>query len=143
MKAKEEEALLLQKKITEGFIKYLKTGKPFYLGNVYAKRDWGYAKEYVRVMHKMLQQEIPDDYVIGTGESHSVEEFANFVFDYAGLKLSNHLIINPRLYRPHEVPALCGDYSKAKVKLGWEPKVKFKELAKIMYEADLKLLIKS
>lgn len=113
------------------------------LGNLYAKRDWGYAKEYVTVMHKMLQQEIPDDYVIGTGESHSVEEFANFVFDYAGLKLSNHLVINPRLYRPHEVPALCGDYSKAKIKLGWEPKVKFKELAKIMYEADLKLLIKS
>lgn len=110
------------------------------LGNLDAKRDWGYAKEYCIAMHTMLQQAEPDDYVIATGESHSVREFAEFVFDYAGLDLKEKLVINPRLFRAHEVPALCGDYSKAKEKLGWTPKVKFAELAKIMYESDLKLV---
>lgn len=110
------------------------------LGNLNAKRDWGYAKEYVVAMHKMLQQETPDDYVIATGESHSVKEFAELVFEYAGLDLQKHLVINPRLFRAHEVPALCGNFTKAKEKLGWEPKIKFKELAKIMYDADLKLV---
>jgi len=113
------------------------------LGNLYAKRDWGYAKEYVVAMHKMLQQENPEDYVIATGESHSVEEFAKTVFEYAELDLNKYLVINPRLFRVHEVPFLCGDYSKAKAKLGWEPKIRFKELAKIMYDADLKLNSKS
>lgn len=109
------------------------------LGNLEAKRDWGYAKEYCTAIHLMLQQEIPDDYVIATGESHSVKEFAELVFDYADLDLSKHLVINPRLFRAHEVPALCGNYTKAKEKLGWVPKIKFAELAKIMYESDFKL----
>jgi GDP-D-mannose dehydratase len=112
------------------------------LGNLEAKRDWGYAKEYVEAMWLMLQQPKPDVFVIATGENHSVREFAETVFEYAGLNLQDHLVINPRLFRPHEVPCLKGDYSKAKRILGWEPKVKFKELAKIMYDSDLDLLKK-
>lgn len=112
------------------------------LGNLEAKRDWGYAKEYVEAMWLMLQQPNPDVFVIATGENHSVREFAETVFDYAGLNLKDHLVINPRLFRPHEVPCLKGDYSKAKKLLGWEPKVKFKELAQIMYDSDLDLLKK-
>jgi GDPmannose 4,6-dehydratase len=110
------------------------------LGNLDAKRDWGYAKEYCIAMHTMLQQAEPDDYVIATGESHSVREFAGLVFGYAGLNIADHLVINPRLFRAHEVPALCGDYSKAKEKLEWTPKVKFAELAKIMYDHDFELV---
>jgi GDPmannose 4,6-dehydratase len=112
------------------------------LGNLYAKRDWGYAKEYVEAMWLMLQQPKPDDYVIATGENHSVKEFVELVFDYAGLDLKEHIIINPRLFRPHEVFCLKGDYSKAKRILEWEPKVKFAELAKLMYDSDLELLKK-
>lgn len=112
------------------------------LGNLDAKRDWGYAKEYVEAMWLMLQQPKPDVFVIATGENHSVKEFAETVFEYAGLDLKDHLVINPRLFRPHEVPCLKGDYSKAKRILGWEPKVKFKELAQIMYNSDLDLLKK-
>lgn len=112
------------------------------LGNLDAKRDWGYAKEYVEAMWLMLQQPKPDVFVIATGENHSVKEFAETVFEYAGLDLKNHLVINPRLFRPHEVPCLKGDYSKAKRILGWEPKVKFKELAQIMFDSDLDLLKK-
>jgi GDPmannose 4,6-dehydratase len=109
-----------------------------YLGNLEAKRDWGFAGDYVEAMWLMLQQENPDDYVIATGETHTVEEFLHEVFDYAGLDVSKYVEIDERLFRPHEVPLLLGDPTKAKEQLGWEPKVKFKELARMMYDEDLK-----
>jgi GDPmannose 4,6-dehydratase len=90
-------------------------------------------------MHKMLQQDEPDDYVIATGETHSVQEWLEEVFSLAGLDVGKYAKTDERLFRPHEVPLLLGDPSKAKLCLGWEPKVKFKQLAKIMYEADLKI----
>jgi GDPmannose 4,6-dehydratase len=105
-----------------------------------AKRDWGFAGDYVEAMWRMLQQETPDDYVIATGETHTVREFLETVFEHAGLSVEKHVQIDERLFRPHEVPLLLGDPAKAKEKLGWEPKIKFKELAAMMYEADLKLL---
>ena len=108
-----------------------------YLGNLDAKRDWGFAGDYVEAMWKMLQQETPDDYVIATNETHTVKEFLYEVFEHAGLDVSKHVEIDKRLFRPHEVPLLLGDYSKAKEKLQWEPKVRFKDLAKMMYESDL------
>ena len=113
-----------------------------YLGNLDAKRDWGFAGDYVEAMWLMLQQDIPDDYVIATGETHSVREFLEEVFDYAGLDIERHVNIDTRLFRPHEVPILLGDASKAKNKMGWSPKIKFKELAKLMYEEDLKNILK-
>jgi len=113
-----------------------------YLGNLDAKRDWGYAADYVEAMWLMLQQEEPDDYVIATGETHTVKEFLEEVFSYANLNIEEYVDIDPRLFRPHEVPLLLGDPSKAKEKLGWEPKIKFKELARLMYDADLKNLVK-
>ena len=88
----------------------------------------------------MLQQQKPEDFVICSGETNTVEDFLKHVFDYAGLEIQKHVIIDPDLYRPSEVPKLWGDYSKAKVKLGWEPKIKCKELAQIMFDHDLKLL---
>jgi len=112
------------------------------LGNLDARRDWGYALDYVKAMWLILQQETPDDYVIATGETHSVREFLEEVFELAQLDVSKHLIIDKRLERPHEVPLLLGDPTKAKLKLGWEPKTKFKELAKLMYEADLEYIRK-
>lgn len=110
-----------------------------YLGNLSAKRDWGYAKDYVEAMWMMLQQENPDDYVVATGETHTVRQFLEEVFNIAGLSIEEHVEIDQRLFRPHEVPLLLGDPTKAKNKLGWEPKTKFKDLARIMYEQDLKL----
>lgn len=109
-----------------------------YLGNLDAKRDWGFAGDYVEAMWKMVQQEDPDDYVIATNETHTVKEFLHEVFEYAGLDVSKYVEIDKRLFRPHEVPLLLGDYSKAREKLQWEPKVRFKDLAKMMYESDLK-----
>jgi GDPmannose 4,6-dehydratase len=108
------------------------------LGNLDALRDWGYAKDYVEAMWMMLQQDKPDDYVIATGETHTVREFLNEVFDIAGLDVDKHLIIDDRLKRPHEVPWLEGDSTKAREKLGWSPKTTFKSLARLMYESDLK-----
>ncbi len=110
-----------------------------YLGNLSAKRDWGFAGDYVDAMYRMLQQDEPDDYVIATGETHSVQEWLEEIFLLAGLDINKYAKTDERLFRPHEVPLLLGDPSKAKRKLGWEPKVKFKQLAKIMYEADLKI----
>lgn len=108
-----------------------------YLGNLDAKRDWGYAKEYVEVMWLMLQQDEPDDYVVATGETHSVRELLEETFSYAGLDPRKHLAIDQRYYRPAEVDLLIGDPSKAKRKLGWEAKTKFKELVRLMVDADL------
>ena len=111
-----------------------------YLGNLDAKRDWGYAKEYVEAMWLMLQQDKPDDYVIATNETHSVREFLEVAFGRAGLNWKKHVEIDPRYYRPAEVDLLIGDYRKAKRQLGWEPRTKFVELAKLMVEADIELL---
>ena len=113
-----------------------------YLGNLEAKRDWGFAGDYVEAMWLMLQQEVPDDYVIATGETHSVQEFLEEVFSHAGLDIEKYVETDERLYRPHEVPLLLGDPSKAENNIGWSPKVKFKQLAKMMYEEDLKCLKK-
>lgn len=110
-----------------------------YLGNLEAKRDWGYAKEYVEAMWLMLQQEEPDDYVVATGETHSVREFVEATFSYLDLDYKEYVHIDPRYYRPSEVDLLLGDPGKAKRMLNWEPKVTFEDLARIMVDADLKL----
>ena len=107
------------------------------LGNLDAKRDWGYAGDYVEAMWLMLQQENPDDYVVATGETHSVLEFAAAAFDAVGLDWQKYVEIDPSLYRPAEVNALRGDASKARRVLGWEPKVKFAELVAMMVAADV------
>ncbi len=111
-----------------------------YLGNLEAKRDWGYAPEYVEVMWLMLQQERPEDFVIATGETHSVKEFLEEAFAYADLDWQEHVEIDPQYFRPTEVELLQGDAGKAKEKLGWEPKVTFKELVRIMVDADMREL---
>jgi GDPmannose 4,6-dehydratase len=110
-----------------------------FLGNLEAKRDWGFAGDYVEAMWLMLQQPAPDDYVIATGETHTVKEFLDVVFGHVGLDWKRHVKIDPRYYRPTEVDLLIGDASHAKKTLGWEPKVRFKELAVMMVEADLRL----
>lgn len=131
--------------------------KQFEIGNIYSKRDWGYAPEYVEGMWKMLQQKKPDDFVLSTGETHSVKEFINEVFSYlkmeiywkkqnkyehAFLKSNNQKVVkvNPIYFRPSEIDYLIGDYTKAKKQLKWSPKIKFKQLVKIMADNDLKLL---
>jgi GDPmannose 4,6-dehydratase len=110
------------------------------LGNLEAKRDWGYAGDYVEAMWLMLQQDAPDDYIIATGETHSVKEFVELAFSYVNLDWKNYVITDERFYRPAEVYELTGDYNKAKKKLAWRPKVSFKQLIEMMVEADLKLL---
>ncbi|MBE34732.1 MAG: GDP-mannose 4,6-dehydratase [Opitutaceae bacterium] len=110
-----------------------------YMGNLDAKRDWGYAKEYVEMMWVMLQQDHPDDYVVATNEAHSVKEFIQETFSLLDLDWKKYVDYDARYERPSEVDLLIGDPTKAKKQLGWEPKVKFKELVKIMTEADLEL----
>ena len=110
-----------------------------YLGNLDAKRDWGFAGDYVETMWLMLQQEKADDYVIATGETHSVREFLDEVFGYLDLDWQKYVEIDPRYYRPTEVDVLLGDSSKARKVLKWEPKVTFKELAQMMTDADMEL----
>lgn len=111
-----------------------------YLGNLDARRDWGYAKEYVEAMWLMLQQEQPDDYVIATNETHSIREFLDLAFGHVSLEWQQYVRIDPRYYRPAEVDILQGDYSKARTKLGWEPKTRFADLVKLMVEEDIRLL---
>jgi GDPmannose 4,6-dehydratase len=111
-----------------------------YLGNLDAKRDWGYAKDYVEAMWLMLQQEKGDDYVVATGETHSVREFLEEAFSYAKLNYQDYVEFDQKYVRPSEVELLLGDSSKAKEKLGWQPKVKFKELVKLMVDEDLNLI---
>lgn len=108
------------------------------LGNLEARRDWGYAPDYVHAMWLMLQQDQPDDYVVATGETHSVREFVEEAFGYLDLDWQEFVVEDPRFYRPAEVDLLVGDPSKAGAKLGWEPSVSFKELVRIMVDADLK-----
>lgn len=108
-----------------------------YLGNLDAKRDWGFAGDYVNAMWMMMQQDSPDDYVIATGETFTVKDFLNKVFDIADLDVDRYVEIDERLFRPHEVPLLLGDASKARKVLGWSPTVNLDGLARMMYESDL------
>jgi GDPmannose 4,6-dehydratase len=111
-----------------------------FLGNLDAKRDWGYAPDYTEAMWRMLQADEPEDFVIATGETHSVREFLELAFEHAGLDWQPHVEIDPRYFRPSEVDELQGDASKAKEKLGWEPTVGFQELVRIMVDADVAAL---
>lgn len=111
-----------------------------FLGNLDAKRDWGYAPEFVEAMWLMLQQEKPDDYVVATGETHTIREFLDLSFGHAGLEWQKYVENDPRYYRPAEVDLLLGDAAKAKKQLGWEPKTKFRELVRLMTDADIEML---
>ena len=107
------------------------------LGNLEAKRDWGHAKDYVKAMWLMLQKDKPEDYVIATGEAHSVREFAQIAFDSVGLDYSRYVEVDENLYRPSELNILLGDATKAKENLGWKQSISFRELVEEMIEADL------
>ena len=113
------------------------------LGNLDAKRDWGYAGDYVEAMWLMLQADEADDFVIATGVEHSVREFAEIAFEYAGLELEKHVVLDPEFLRPAEVDHLVGDASKAREQLGWEPRVSFRELVELMVDADVERLTAS
>ena len=127
------------RKITRAVANILeKKQKILYLGNIDAKRDWGYAPEYVEVMWKMLQLEKPEDFVIGTGKAHSVREFLELAFAYADLTFDKHVQIDSRYFRPTEVDELVADSRKARKILEWNPKIKLNELVKIMIDADLR-----
>ncbi len=129
------------RKVTRA-IAHILAGKQeyLYLGNLAAKRDWGYAPEYVEAMWLILQQEEPDDYVLGTGEAHSVREFVEESFAYTGLDWEKYVRIDSRYFRPTETEVLIADASKARQKLEWEPKVTFKEIVRIMIDADMEAL---
>lgn len=114
--------------------------KELRLGNLESQRDWGYAGDYVQAMWLMLQHHTPDNFVIGTGETHSVREFCELAFGYVGLNYKDYVVQDPRFYRPAEVDLLISDPSKARKELGWQPKVSFKELVEMMVESDLRLL---
>lgn len=131
--------IFVTRKITRA-IANIKAGKQklLYLGNLDAKRDWGYAPEYMDLVYLMIQHDKPGDYVMGTGDTHSVREFVEEAFDYAGLDWKEHVKIDPKYFRPTEVDALRADPSKAKKDLGWAPKVTFSDLVKIMVDADMK-----
>jgi len=126
------------KKITRGLAGIMAgREKTVFLGNLDSKRDWGFAPEYVEAMWMMLQQDEPDDYVIGTGETRSVKEFLQESFSYVGLNWEDHVQFDEKYYRPTEVDELLADASKAQAKLGWTPKVKFRDLVRIMVDHDL------
>jgi GDPmannose 4,6-dehydratase len=110
------------------------------LGNLDARRDWGYAGDYVRAMWLMLQQDEPEDFVIATGETHSVRRLCEVAFGYLDLNYEDYVVVDKKFYRPAEVDLLIGDCSKAKAQLGWEPQVNFEELIGMMVEADLAAL---
>jgi GDPmannose 4,6-dehydratase len=120
----------------------IKAGKQdkLFLGNLDARRDWGFAGDYVDAIWRMMQQDQPEDYVIATGETYSVRDFLEEAFSYAGLKWESHVEIDPRYFRPTEVDLLQGDASKARTKLGWSPRVGFKELVHMMVDSDLKAI---
>ncbi len=130
----------MTRKITRGIANIIaKKEKYLYLGNLDAKRDWGYAPEYVDCMWRMLQTEHPDDFVVGTGETHSVRVFLEETFSYACLDLKEHIKIDPKYFRPTEVEELVADPAKTRKKLNWAPKIKFNDLVKIMVDADMRV----
>jgi GDPmannose 4,6-dehydratase len=126
------------RKITLG-IAAIRNGraKDLHLGNLDAKRDWGFAGDYVDAMWRMVQQDQPDDYVVATGETWSVKDFLLEAFSYAGLEWEKYVVIDPRFFRPAEVDLLLGDPTKAKTRLGWTPAVDFKTLVRMMVDADM------
>jgi GDPmannose 4,6-dehydratase len=127
------------RKITYSIARLLtKKDRHLYLGNLESKRDWGYAPEYVEAMWRILQQDQADDFVIGTGESHSVQEFLDQAFAYVDLKVDEFVKIDPSYFRPTEVEVLIADKEKSEKKLGWKPKIKFNDLVKIMIDADMR-----
>lgn len=129
------------RKISDGVARIkLGLAKELRLGNLEARRDWGFAGEYVQAMWKMLQQDQPEDFVVGTGETHSVREFCELAFRYVGLNYQDYVVQDERLMRPAEVDLLVSDPSKARQKLGWKPKVNFQQLVEMMVEADLQRL---
>jgi GDPmannose 4,6-dehydratase len=129
------------RKVTRAIANILaKKQDKLYLGNLDAKRDWGYAPEYVEGMWQMVQNSEPEDFVIGTGEAHSVREFLEEAFSYAGLDMEVHIRIDSRYFRPTEVEELVSDPAKARKKLGWNPKIKFGDLVKIMVDADMRAI---
>jgi len=131
----------VSRKITDGVARIkLGLSEEVRLGNLDARRDWGYAGDYVRAMWMMLQQDTPDDYVVATGQTHSVRELVELAFSYVGLDWRRHVVVDPALVRPAEVDILCGDATKARTKLGWAPTVSFEELVRMMVEADIKRL---
>ena len=131
----------ITRKITLGIAQILAGKQDFItMGNMEARRDWGYAPEYVELMWKMLQAERPVDYVVGTGEQHSVQEFTEAAFAYAGLDWRKYIKTDPRYLRPTEVDELCADPARANRELGWSPQVKFAELLKVMLDADMRAL---
>ena len=129
------------RKVTNG-VAQIKLGlaQELHLGNLESRRDWGFAGDYVKAMWLMLQQDQPDDYVVGMGETHSVRELCEVAFDYAGLKWEDHVVSDPAFYRPAEVDLLVSDPSKARKELGWEAEVSFEGLIQMMVDADLKHL---
>jgi GDPmannose 4,6-dehydratase len=129
------------RKITRAIARIVaKKQEKLYLGNLDSKRDWGYAKDYVRAMWLMLQQDKPDDYVVATGETHSIKEFLDIAFNYVNLNWNDYVSFDARYLRPAEVDLLIGDPAKAKQNLGWEPSVTFEELVQLMIDADLAAL---
>jgi len=129
------------RKITRAIAAILaKKQEYLYLGNLEAKRDWGFAPEYVEAMWKILQQDSPDDFVLGTGDSHAVKEFVQEAFTYVGLDWQKYVKIDPRYFRPTETESLLADATKAKKKLNWQPKVTFGDLVKIMVDADMRAI---
>jgi GDPmannose 4,6-dehydratase len=129
------------RKITSGVARILAgRSSTLPLGNLEAKRDWGHAREYVAAMWRMLQQSEPDDYVIATGETHSVREFVELAFSHAGLDYRRYVVNDPDLFRPAEVNLLLGDSSKARARLGWSPKIRFEDLVREMVEEDCRAL---
>ena len=126
------------RKITDGVARiHGGNAKELRLGNLDAKRDWGYAADYVEAMWRMLQQDAPDDYVVATGEAHSVREFVNLAFSEVSLNYEDYVVVDPKFFRPAEVNFLLGDASKAKERVGWEPEVPFTELVRMMVQVDL------
>lgn len=131
----------LPRKVSHGVAR-IKAGlaTTLHLGNMEARRDWGYAPDYVRGMWMMLQQDHPDDYLLATGETHTVREFVQIAFDHVGMDWEKHVVIDPKYYRPAEVDLLVGNPAKARRQLGWEHSVSFAELVRLMVDADLSML---
>jgi GDPmannose 4,6-dehydratase len=131
----------ISRKVTDGVARIkLGLADTLKLGNLEARRDWGFAKDFVEAMWLMLQQDQPEDYVIATGVSHSVQDLVETAFSYVGLPMEPHVVVDPKLFRPAEVDILVGDASKAKAKLGWTPTCSFQQMIHMMVEADLKRL---
>ena len=129
------------RKVTDAVARIkLGLAKELRLGNIDAKRDWGHSKDYVRAMWLMLQQDVADDYVIATGRTTTVRDMCAIAFKHAGLKMEDHLVIDPELFRPAEVDVLLGNPEKARKTFGWEPKISLEEMIVEMVEADLKRL---